>query len=148
MDKVLDRLWIGDAADGRNTQLITANGITAVFNATQETDGWSEEFKTKVAYIRLDQPDGVPIPFDRLDIFTTFMDKVYDLEQKTVLVHCGAGVSRASTFTILTLMLYHTKTWDEGEEIVRAVRPMISPNPILKTSVMDWWVYRAGNWLR
>lgn len=138
MNKVLDRLWIGDANDGRNIEELKANGITAAFNATHETDGWPEDFKAVTPYLRLNQDDGAFISADKLDSFKAFMDEMYDRKKHTVLIHCAAGVSRASTFTILTLMLYHGMTWDEGETLVKSVRPIISPHPELKRSVLIW----------
>lgn len=138
MNQVLERLWIGDASDGRNIEVLKTKGITAAFNATQETDGWPADFKANTPYLRLDQPDGYPISSDKLDRFKVFMDEQYDSKKKTLLIHCAAGVSRASTFTILTLILYHGMTWDEAEKLVKSVRPIISPHPELKNSVLAW----------
>ena len=143
MDKILDRLWIGNAEDGRDVAALKANGINAAFNATQETDNWPDDFKKDTPYLRLNQNDGESISADKLDSFKSFMDEMYSQKKRTILIHCAAGVSRASTFTILTLMLYHDMTWDEGEALVRSVRPIISPHPELKKSVMDWW---TGNY--
>jgi predicted protein tyrosine phosphatase len=138
MNQVLERLWIGDANDGRNIEALKSRGITAAFNATQETDGWPEDFKLNTPYLRLDQPDGYPISTDKLDRFKMFMDEQYEANKKTILIHCAAGISRASTFTILTLMLYHDMTWDAAENLVRSVRPIIFPHPLLKSSVLAW----------
>lgn len=144
MEQVLKRLWIGDAPDGREVPTLQAYGITAVFNATPETDNWPDWFKTQTPYLRLNQNDGESIPLDRLDTFVDFFTGVYEFEKRTVLVHCGAGVSRASAFTIFALMLFHNLEWDDAEALVRRARPQISPHSALKQSILGWMAMRKG----
>jgi protein-tyrosine phosphatase len=45
-----------------------------------------------------------------------------------VLVHCGAGISRASTVTIAYLMHDLRLRLDQAYSLVKSVRPCIHPN--------------------
>lgn len=46
-----------------------------------------------------------------------------------VLVHCGAGISRASTVTLAYLMHDLRLPLDQAYNLVKSVRPCIHPNP-------------------
>lgn len=135
MDQVDDLTWIGNQQDGMNYAVLQQHKITAVMNATSQSDNWTVEQKAVTPYLKLNQEDGAPIPMERIDEFVAWFELH---KQDVVLYHCGAGVSRAATFAILSLMLRDGKTWDEAEFLVHAARYQINPNPILKASVMEW----------
>ncbi len=143
MNRVNDWLWIGDASDGRDHVMLLGEGITHVFNATRETDGWPPHFKERTPYLRLDQDDGQPIPPEKLDQFAAWLI-VQGWSPIRLLVHCGAGVSRAATFAALTLMLQEGAIWSAALETLRKVRPQVAPNPALVDSVRSWWLARGG----
>lgn len=136
ISQITNRIFIGDANDGKDISMLKSLGINCVMNATLETDNLSgnPEFK----YIRLDQNDGVPIPKETLDKFMTWMREIMVNEKNKVLIHCGAGVSRAPSFTI-TWLITTGFGWDEAEALVRAKRDIINPNPILKQSIMEYF---------
>ena len=137
MNRIAERLFIGDANDGADADALRGSGITAVLNATNESDRLGGRF----AYLRLGQDDGAPIPPERLDRFARWMRERMETGE-TVLIHCGAGVSRAATFAITWLMLAGL-SWDEAEALVLAARPQIAPNAALKLSVQGWFAERG-----
>lgn len=47
---------------------------------------------------------------------------------KTVLVHCGMGVSRSAAIIIAYLMLKHNMTYDLAFTLLKKLRPCINPN--------------------
>jgi protein-tyrosine phosphatase len=135
MERVTDRIWIGNAAAATRENL-KAMGVTAVVNATKETDQLHGD--PQIAYVRLDHDDGVPWPPVKLRTFILFMEDQLMVRGKTVLIHCGAGVSRASSLVIAWLM-YCGFGWDEAEDLVRSKRPVIMPNPELKKSTLEFF---------
>lgn len=143
MNQINPWLWIGDANDGRNVQAIKDAGITAVFNATQETDGLTAADKAEIGYLRLDQQDGMPIPFEKLDLFAAWL-AVQGQHGRHVLIHCGAGISRAATFATVALMLVSAMSWDDCLAHVQRARPQVGPAPALKRSVLAWYAERDG----
>jgi hypothetical protein len=147
MNQVNPWLWIGDAADGRDWAKILEHGIGAVWNATQETDGWPAETKARIAYHRANQPDGAAIPFEILDYFAAWQ-AVQSHHGRAILSQCGAGVSRAATFGTLALMLASGMVGPSGWETclgrIREVRPQVAPHPALRESVLRWYAERDG----
>lgn len=141
MNQISPWLYIGDANDGKNLAAIDAAGITAVWNATRETDGFPPEAKARIAYWKLDQDDGAPIAVEKLDLFAAWL-AIQGIHARHVLVHCGAGVSRAATFATLALMLTSGMGWEDCLAHVRAARPIVNPHELLKESVLIWWGLR------
>ncbi len=48
---------------------------------------------------------------------------------KTVLVHCTAGISRSVTAVVWYLMKYQGYTWQDAVDLVRSFREQANPNP-------------------
>lgn len=136
IDQIIDRIFIGDANDGRDLGTLKSLGINAVMNATMETDNLSGN--PDFEYIRLNQNDGEVISSSTIYLFLNWMREIMRKPKTKVLIHCGAGVSRASSFTIVWLM-YCGFGWDEAEELVRAKRSIIAPNPVLKQSILEYY---------
>jgi len=136
MNKIIERLYVGDTADALNkADDLYDYGITAVMNATPQTDNISGD--SRFHYIRLDQQDGQPIPREKIEMFLGWMIRGVR-EQRITLIHCAAGISRAATFAI-TWLMYCGFGWDEAEEIIRVKRPQINPNPLLKQSILEFF---------
>ena len=140
MDRVLDEIWIGDENDAANVAALKAAGITSVVNLTPFTDRFVVNGATTIGdfnYLQLDLLDGEEVSKARLVSFLRFMfeSRMYG---QTVLIHCSAGISRSAAFMILWLM-FCGYTWDQGEAIVRAARPIIQPHYNLKKSVLEFF---------
>jgi hypothetical protein len=144
MDQVATWLWVGDATAGRDWRAVEAQGITAVCNVTAETDAWPPEVKARLPYLKLNQDDGVVVPYEKLDAFAAWLHLIYQPGTTVLLVHCGAGVSRASTFAALAMLLLYKADWQTALTLILAARPTINPNPALVASVVAWWLYRGG----
>jgi len=137
----MERLYVGDAADALNkADELLAVGITAVMNATPQTDNIHSD--PRFHYIRLDQADGHPIPVEKIDVFLGWM-KLGNLHHRTTLIHCAAGVSRAATFAIIWL-IHCGFSWDEAENLIRLRRSQINPNLVLKQSVLEFFAARKA----
>jgi atypical dual specificity phosphatase len=138
VNQVRPWLWIGDQDDGVHLGPLLRTGITAVFNATTISDNWPADARERIAYLRIDQDDGQPIPEEKLARFFDFLRAARD-EGRVLLVHCGAGVSRAAAFCIAALMAVEALDWDLAEAEVRRARPIIGPAAPLKQSVLAYF---------
>jgi len=135
MNQVFSNLWIGDANDGRDANALRSHNIKIVVNETNETDSLGGQFE----YVRLNQQDGQPILKSTLLLFLTSLCGMRMAHPEGgILIHCGAGVSRASSFTIAWLM-FCGMSWQAAEFAIRCVRPQIQPHPELKKSVLEFF---------
>ncbi len=155
MDRVNKQLWIGDFADAADYTTLKKNGIEAVVNLTNSDYTWP--IYPSIKYVlKLGQDDGEPIPMAKIRLYLDHMVK-YQKENLKVLVHCGAGVSRAPSFVIAWLLWPHTaeflatkdlllrrlqvgELWNEYEDQLRKIRPIINPHFLLKTSIIQYFV--------
>ena len=55
-----------------------------------------------------------------------------------MLVHCQAGISRSPTIVIAYLMKKHNLKFNEAYNKVRDLRPIIAPNLIFMSQLMDY----------
>lgn len=151
MNAISRFLWIGDLTDGANVVELKRAGITAVVNVTPQPLPWSgpqvelrsspaQPPKIPFAYLQLNQNDGAPIPLSTLAAYIGVM-QVWMAGRQRVLIHCGAGISRAAAFMIGWLA-WGGFEWDAAEEIVRRARPIIAPAPQLKES----WLRFLDRW--
>jgi predicted protein tyrosine phosphatase len=136
MSRLSEYIYLGDANDVQTlVRLDGAADITAICNLTDTTDNLPAEWKDR--YLRLNQGDGMPISKATIFNFLDFMIAQREAN-RTILIHCAAGVSRTSAFAILWLM-FCGFSWDEAEAMVQAARPIISPNPVLKESILAFF---------
>lgn len=140
MNQVLNELWIGDQDDANNVALLRDHGIRAVANLTPYPDFFVESGGTvahEFAYLQLDLQDGEEAPQEKI---ATFLKWVIGMrfDRRPVLIHCGAGISRASSFTICWLM-FCGFSWDQAEELVKIARPIIMPHYLLKKSILEFF---------
>ena len=131
MNRITERIYIGDWADWVNLRNDNPQGITAVLDCTGRDDG--NEFYT-LDKCFLNQADRAETDKGTVGMAIGFLADEIRLGKK-VLIHCEEGVSRSAIFTILWLM-YNGFGWDEAESLVRNARPIIAPNPILKESAV------------
>jgi len=134
MDRILDRVWIGDWHDGASTQIRKQCYINAVLNLAKELPiiTWETEI-----YKKVDIVDGTPIPKEILKECLDFIHE-HVRKKERILIHCAAGVSRS--VAILMAYMYECG-WnlDEALLYIRSKRPVANPNPILLESIMEYY---------
>nr|CDJ86312.1 Dual specificity phosphatase domain containing protein [Haemonchus contortus]CDJ86369.1 Dual specificity phosphatase domain containing protein [Haemonchus contortus] len=118
-------VYLGSQDVANELTVLLSEGITHIANVAT---GVPNHFPTKFVYLRLDVLD---LPWTEIvqDFPTVheFMKNCVDNGGK-VLVHCNAGISRAATFVISYLMVYHGMTFECALETVKKVRPKVRPN--------------------
>ena len=127
MNRVLDRLWIGDTADFRSP--LKALGFVAALDLR---DG--EGSPSEVALWRVGNRDGDAWSPKQVKDALDFVAE--HIRRGRVLIACAAGMSRSASMVIGFLV---RSGWSEGEafEAVRQVRPKIAPVPCMLASVLE-----------
>ena len=136
MDRVRDWLWIGKYSETRTPALLEVSGITAML----QLGGEVKQPGVEHLYVGVD--DAVKLPHERIK---EGIEYVRDARArgKVCLVACGAGISRASTYT--TAVLHE----EEGLDLVAAFRevarahPISLPHPLLWESLCEYY----GRWI-
>ena len=125
--KVLDQLFIGSVGAAYNSKALDEIGIMHIVTAASKI---KPRFPDKYTYHIievLDSPDQ-----DLLKFFSDtneYIDGVLNADKKNkILVHCFAGKSRATSFTLAYLVGKKKIPLREGLESIRKVRPIVQPN--------------------
>jgi hypothetical protein len=124
MQQVVPNVFIGGAPAAGDLPLLKTNGITHVVCLLP----MRPPFPQHLCYLQLNVDDSI-----REDLYCHFpaINQFIQHALHTggrVLVHCGAGISRASTAIMSFLMFGSGMPLDEAYSLVKAVRPIILPN--------------------
>jgi len=123
MQMVLPGLYIGPYMPAHDRTLLRTHGITHVCCCIGVAPPFPNDFK----YVTLPAAD---VPGQDM---TQFFDETRrfiaeGIAEGGVLVHCGAGISRASTITICYLMHTLELSFDAALKLVKSKRPFVHPN--------------------
>lgn len=97
MYKIRDWLYVGKYSQTRRLDMLEASGITAMLQLAEPIGHAGIESH----FVQLD--DGVPMPHDKIAEGIEFI-REQKAQGKTVLVACGAGISRSTIFAMAALM--------------------------------------------
>jgi protein-tyrosine phosphatase len=117
-------LYQGDVVDGTDPTRWQANGIQAILNVALEIQPPANR---PVDYFWLQLADGVATYSAIVDYALLFINNKVR-ENKPVLVHCGAGISRSS-FITLSYLLQFFPTLNDALNFLRTRHPTANPNP-------------------
>ena len=134
MDKILDRIWIGDWHDGANLQARKETVINVVLNVAKELDDptWEGE-----VYLKVSLDDCEPLPPEKLKQCVDFV--MEHLRKKhRILVHCAAGASR-SVAIVMCVMYESGWDLDDALNFIRTKRAIANPNPVILNSIMEYY---------
>lgn len=140
MNQVCSRIFIGDENDAAALGAGFGNteGLAVVSAQMNDRSEVRKRFTNDGnRYLWLRHADCVPWNTDELLTFLAFTRQCMDANL-SVLVQCGAGISRSSSLVIAWLM-HHGWSWDQAEDLVRAARPIIQPHHELKTSILEFF---------
>ena len=114
-----------------NWDILHKYKVTHILNVATWVDN---HFPSKIKYKNLKILDTIDfhiLPF--FDVAFRFIEE--GRKEGCVLVHCNAGISRASTFVIGYLMKTEGKTFLQAFEHVKSKRPSTWPNPGFKVQL-------------
>lgn len=120
--QVAPYLYLGSQDAAENLAGLEQAGIRAILNCAFS----DEPFPGRFEYLRLSLYDTDEQELNiesHLDFLRAQM-----AQERNVLVHCNAGVSRSATVCIAYLIVEHGLTFDQALAQTKAARPSIRPN--------------------
>ena len=119
-------LFLGSQDAALNLQELEAKNVKFILNVAF---GVSNAFPNLFTYKNVEildvEESDVSFHFEDCFQFINLAKK----ENKGVLVHCNAGISRSSTIVIAYIMKHLSLPFQEAHQMVKAKRERIKPNP-------------------
>ncbi|MEL6307994.1 MAG: dual specificity protein phosphatase [Chloroflexota bacterium] len=134
-DWVYDNLYVGDFDALKRQAMVKEEGIKAIVRldvAGQDKYKWGDDFT--VCYMPF--ADTMSIPSGIIPKVTAFIHEQVE-QDKPVLVHCAAGVSRSTTLTMAYLIEYEGMSLAEAFGTVREGRTQAYPHENLLISLIE-----------
>lgn len=135
-DWVYDNLYVGDLYSLQSQKLVKDEGITAIVRldlASREKLNWnSDDFVVLDAAFE----DTKSIPDGTISKVTKFIHQQIEAD-RTVLIHCAAGISRSVSLTIAYLIEYEDMSLAEAFGTVREGRTQAYPHENLLISLIE-----------
>ena len=131
MNKIRPWLYIGKYAETTDHEWLKVNGITAMLLLAEPVKHLG------IASLYLQVEDGIPIPDGLLEAGVDFIKKQKDAGQ-TILVACGAGVSRSGTYAIAALAKIEQLELLQATKEVKHSHPATFPHPELWLSLCEY----------
>ena len=142
MTKIEPFLYLGNELDAKNIAALEKQGIYYILNVTKNIPFYDhlvpESSKSKFVFKRIGVNDACNQNLKQyFDEAFQFIDEALQNDSK-VLVHCQAGVSRSPTIVIAYLMRRHRQRMNDAYARVREMRPIVAPNLIFMSQLMDF----------
>ncbi|HEX2618816.1 MAG TPA: dual specificity protein phosphatase [Phototrophicaceae bacterium] len=125
---VRDWLAIGKFAETSDLSVLRSEGITAMLQLAAPVS------QPEIGSLYLAVEDGQELSAEMIERGTDYVVAQHNAGQK-VLVACGAGISRSTTFTMATLMRLEGLELFETYRQILAVHPQAFPHPELCISL-------------
>lgn len=137
LSQITPSIFISGFTCASNQNNLDNNNIKYIINCTNTVSNYFEN-NSSLTYLR--------IPID--DTYNQHIEQYFDMtyntieqaikENKNVLVHCHAGVSRSVTIVIAYLMRKNNLTYEQARTFVKSKRSIIDPNPDFVKSLQEF----------
>mmetsp|Transcript_29346 Transcript_29346/g.32604 ORF Transcript_29346/g.32604 Transcript_29346/m.32604 type:complete len:150 (-) Transcript_29346:281-730(-) len=126
MNEVLPGLFLGSRSDANDKKALDKNKITHIVMIcdTMPFPPFVDCFKYKVLTFWDNEKTNIREHFQECNIFISEAPE----NKGRVLVHCGAGASRAPTIVIAYVMNVEGYDIKQAIDHIRTVRPFVEPN--------------------
>jgi protein-tyrosine phosphatase len=135
MNRIEPGLHLGDIMDARNHAAFERRDVAAVLNVSRSRP--DEPYPEDVAVHHVPLVDGATNVYGD---FAEAVDTLRELlaSERTVFVHCGAGVSRSVAVTTAALAARDGRSPDEALDRVTDRRPVANPHPHLRQQAEEY----------
>jgi len=127
--RVLQHLYLGGKEAVQDSKSLELQGICAVVCCSRDYEIPDEQFVPGLEYLRVDVEDVGREPLGLFFPETTEFIHKQILQERAVLVHCKAGVSRSASVILAYLMEYCAYSLKDAFLMMVRLRPLITPNP-------------------
>lgn len=134
MYKIRDWLYVGKYAHTTNLNLLQRANLNAMLQLAE----YVKQPKLDIFYLPVD--DGKSLPEGSLKKGVNFI-RAHKLLGNSVLVACGAGISRSVTFAMAALIEEEALSFADAYREIYAVHPDAMPNPFLCVSLSEYYQF-------
>jgi len=125
-------LYVGNYRESLNYDLLQDHKIGAMLHLAEDV----QQSNIVSRYIPVE--DGQPLPFEQLKSGVEFV-RQEKAKNKTVLIVCGAGISRSSLFAVATLKEEENLSLLDAFQQVQIKHPQANPHPNLWKSLCEYY---------
>jgi protein-tyrosine phosphatase len=134
MDFIIDQIAVGSYEDAINLQVLQANDITAVLDLASEV---SYSLPPSILRLKIPLEDRVPMKQEYIRLAVNWLRNA--AEERRVLVHCLAGISRSVTIVMCYLHEVQGFSLEDAYGMIRSKRFQANPHPALLDSIHEYY---------
>lgn len=128
MDKIIDKVYLGNYAAAINKELLISNDIKFILVASNNMEClYSHDLN--IIYKKIPVNDSKKTRISKFfKESNDFIEKAINSDEGNLLIHCGAGASRSVTLLIAYLIYKFGLNFDESFAIIKKTRNEANPN--------------------
>lgn len=132
MFQINDWLWIGNYRDTNNLAALQQHQIGAMLQLAEAVP------QPNIEHVYLAVEDGESLPHPLLQQGLAFIHQQH-LDSKRILVACGAGISRSTSYAAAAIKEAEGVTLREALRSIRVNHPDAFPHPALWVSMLSYF---------
>ncbi|CAH7682786.1 hypothetical protein BY996DRAFT_6693017 [Phakopsora pachyrhizi] len=128
LNRIISKIFIGDFMASQSIQSLLDNRLLNVVSAMKQAVDYSDQIGFRHLRVPIDDSDRTNI-IEWFDVVGNWIQaKIDEKDDRNVLVHCAAGVSRSTTLVAAYLMKAYNLTTEEAIEFITSKRPQVQPS--------------------
>lgn len=143
-DRIFPNLYLGGMEAVMDSQRLADQGIHAVVCCNRELEYPTSKFFPELEYYRVDVEDMGREPIELFFPEATEFIRSQLLQERPVLVHCTAGVSRSASVLLAYMVEFCGYSLYDAFVQTLCHRPFITPNPGFMARLMDYEKEKCG----